>query len=129
MRYVKDNVITSSPSFKNVVNPNHEYIISQGWKVYEEPEPTPYEQAIQDWHQSNYNKRIKSNVNLLDPIYPSHDIYIKFYTYLKEKGFPIYSDGDIRYIYINEIDVNHQTFIDNDDNLIIEDKPKIEDYE
>ena len=38
MKYIKDNIISSSPSIPFVSNPSHETILVNGWEVYIEPE-------------------------------------------------------------------------------------------
>ena len=120
MRYIKDNVITSSPTFKNVVNPSHEYIISQGWKVYEEPEPTPYEQAMQNWHEPTYALRIIAPNAIADE---NPQMLLFLYKLEKVRGLPIENDGQNMIIYCNEIMAGEQMIIDSDSRIIVENNP------
>lgn len=129
MKYIKDNVITSSPILKNVVNPSHDYIISQGWVVYEEPEPTPYQLAMQDWHEPAYQLRIKASVDILNPLHPMAVQIHMFYSYMKAQGLPEHTENGLKYVYVNEIDPAHQEFFDLLQEVESEKRPEPEDFE
>lgn len=40
--YIKDGIKTSMPMFSNVINPSQEFILANGWQLYEEPEQVPH---------------------------------------------------------------------------------------
>jgi hypothetical protein len=129
MRYIKDNLISSNPAFKNVVNPSHEFILANGWKIYKEPEPTPYEEAMQDWHEPAYPLRIKSSVEILNPLHPMATQIHLFYNYLKAQGLPEHTGNGIKYVYVNEIQPEHQEFFAILDEVESEVRPRPEDFE
>lgn len=97
-------------------------------------QPSPYELAMQDWHEPTYSKRIEANIELLDPVSPNltqelSDIIHRLYNYLKAQGLPEHSEKGVKYIYINVIQPQHQSFADSIDGLAITDRPKPEDYD
>jgi len=97
-------------------------------------QPTPYQLAMQDWYEPTYSKRIEANIELLDPVNPNltqelSDIIHRLYNYLKAQGLPEHSEKGVKYIYINVIQPQHQSFADSIDGLAITDRPKPEDYD
>ncbi|MDX9848860.1 MAG: hypothetical protein RBT74_17920 [Tenuifilaceae bacterium] len=128
MRYIKDNVITSNPTFSNVVNPSHEFILVNGWKVYEEPEPNPYALAMQEWHEPTYPLRIKASVDILNPLHPMAVQIHMFYNYLKAQGLPEHTENGIKYVYVNEIQPEHQEFFNLLEEVEGEHRPRPEDF-
>lgn len=89
---------------------------------------------LEDWHEPTYSKRIEANIELLDPVNPNltqelSDIIHRLYNYLKAQGLPEHSEKGVKYIYINVIQPQHQSFADSIDGLAIADRPKPEDYD
>ena len=95
---------------------------------------TPYELAMQDWHEPDYSKRIEADVELLDPVNPNltqevSDLIHRLYNYLRAQGLPEHGENGTKYIYINVVQPQHQAFADSLNGLTITPRPEPEDYE
>lgn len=89
---------------------------------------------LKDWHEPAYLKRIEADVELLDPLNPNltqevSDLIHQLYNYLRAQRLPEHSENGTKYIYINVVQPQHQSFADSIDGLAITDRPKPEDYD
>ena len=106
MKYIKDNIISSSPSIPFVSNPSYETILVNGWEVYIEPE---VEET--DWLH-DYPKRIEAKeAILLKPEAPI--MFMK----ISSRGLPVEEiekeNGELEYhIYVYKIREDDQYIID-----------------
>lgn len=85
-------------------------------------QPSPYEVAMQDWHEPAYGLRIRAPKTLaLD--------YPQMYVWFQINDLPIHKVGDEALLYCNEILPEHQPLVDNLASVTVENRPKPQDYE
>ena len=92
-------------------------------------QPTPYELAMQNWHEPKYPLRIKSGVEILNPLHPQAVEIHMFYNYMKAQGLPEHTENGIKYVYVNEIQPEHQEFFNMLEEVESEERPNPEDFE
>jgi len=92
-------------------------------------QPSPYELAMQDWHEPKYPLRIKASVEILNPMHPQAVQIHMFYNYMKAQGLPEHTDNGIKYVYVNQIDPGHQDFFDILQEVESEKRPEPANYE
>jgi len=93
MRYIKDGVISSSPSIPFVSNPSHETILANGWEVYEEPE---VEET--DWLH-DYAIRL-----VINPLFLQEAVAFVMFIKLSARQLPIVElETGFFHVYCNEI--------------------------
>ena len=73
-------------------------------------QPSPYELAMQNWHEPAYSLRIKAGVEILNPLHPQSVQIHMFYNYMKAQGLPEHTENGVKYVYVNEIQPEHQDF-------------------
>ena len=91
-------------------------------------QPSPYELAMQDWHEPKYPLRIKASVEILNPTHPQAVQIHMFYNYMKAQRLPEHTENGIKYVYVNEIDPAHQEFFDLLQEVESEKRPEPEDF-
>ncbi len=85
-------------------------------------QPSPYELAMQSWHEPAYGLRIRAPKTLaLD--------YPQMYVWFQINDLPIHKVGDEALLYCNEILPEHQPLVDNLASVTVENRPKPQDYE
>lgn len=107
MKYKKNNIVTSNP-LPHVMNATHDFIITQGWEVYNEPavEPTAYELAMQDWDCPEFAYRVEVPSDL-GGAYPD----IVAHAICNPKLIQIVPINGICRIYYNKLKPNHDGIV------------------
>ena len=85
-------------------------------------QPTPYELAMQDWHEPAYGLRIRAPKTLALN-------YPQMYVWFQINDLPIHKEGDEALLYCNEILPEHHPLVDALDSVTVETRPKPADYE
>ena len=83
---------------------------------------TPYELAMQDWHEPDYSKRIRAPKTLALE-------YPQMYVWFQINDLPIHKDGAEALLYCNEILAEHQPLVDSLGSVTVENRPEPEDFE
>lgn len=91
--------------------------------------PSPYELAMQNWHEPKYPLRIKARVEILNPLHPQAVQIHMFYNYMKAQGLPEHTENGAKYVYVNEIDPAHHDFFDLLKEVESEKRPEPSDFE
>lgn len=76
-----------------------------------------------------YPLRIKVSVEILNPLPPMATQIHLFYNYLKAQGLPEHTVSGIKYVYVNEIQPEHQEFFNLLEEVESEQRPRPEDFE
>ena len=66
-------------------------------------QPTPYQLAMQNWHEPKYSKRIRAPKTLALE-------YPQMYVWFQINDLPIHKEGDEALLYCNEILPEHQPY-------------------
>ena len=85
-------------------------------------QPSPYELAMQDWHEPAYALRIRAPKSLALE-------YPQMYVWFQINDLPIHKVGDEALLYCNEILPEHQPLVDALDSVTVENRPNPADYE
>jgi hypothetical protein len=84
-------------------------------------QPSPYELAMQDWHEPTYALRIRAPKSLALE-------YPQMYVWFQINDLPIHKVGDEALLYCNEVLPEHQPLVDNLDSVTVENRPNPADY-